>query len=85
MIFSDRNVGFGMVVMGCVVQLQGLAQLFSGQLLFTGQGKHPWLRGFFAVFGDHAVAASVLFYFLLGASFIFMGCNLIKRYRRDRA
>jgi len=86
MTFSDRNVGFGMVVMGCLVILQGLAQLFSGQLLFTGQGKHPWLKGFFmAVFGDYAVAASVLFYFLLGASFIFMGCNLIRRYRRDRA
>jgi len=69
MIFSDRNVGFGMVVMGCLVQLQGLAQLFSGQLLFTGQGKHPWLKGFFiTVFGDYAVALRYYFISFLEAA-----------------
>jgi hypothetical protein len=73
MIFTNRKIGMGMLLIGCFGYIHGVYQLFSGQLLL-GQGKHPWLKGFFEAFlGNHAFLGGALVSILIGSAFIYMG------------
>lgn len=87
MIFTNRKIGMGMLLIGCFGYLHGIYQLFSGQLL-VGQGKHPWLKGFLVAFlGNHAFVGGALVSILIGSAFIYMGVKGVAKpnpsFKRD--
>lgn len=79
---SERAAGIGTVVIGCSIYLGGLAELLSGQLLFAGGGKHPWLRGVLtSMLGQQAYIGAAFLAFCVGSFFIMLGIRLIRRSR----
>lgn len=78
MIFSNRSIGIGMVLIGCFGYLHGIYQLFSHQLL-VGQGKHLWLKGFLeSLLGGYSYVGGALVSILIGSAFIYLGVKYVK-------
>ncbi|PLK50149.1 hypothetical protein [Uliginosibacterium sp. TH139] len=80
---SSRTAGLGMIVIGCSIYLGGLVELFSGQLIFTGNGKHPWFDGFFTfLLGKYAFAGAAFFAFCVASFFVLFGVRLLRKHLR---
>lgn len=79
MIFTNRKIGMGMLLIGCFSYLHGVYQLFSGHLL-VGQGKHLWLKDFLEAFlGNHAFVGGALVSILIGSVFIYLGAKCVAK------
>ena len=73
MIFTNRNIGICMLLIGFFGYFHGVYQLFSGQIL-VGEGKHPWLKSFLVAFlGNSAFVGGALVSILIGSAFIYLG------------
>lgn len=62
----------GMGLVGALASLEGLARLLSGTSDLYRGAKHPWLSGFFMIFGPYAPYASAILSLGIGALFIFL-------------
>lgn len=65
-------VSVGMALAGTLASLEGLARLLSGTGDLYRGGKHPWLSGFFMIFGPYAPYASAALSFAVGGLFFFL-------------
>ena len=83
---SDRTIGIGFVIVGLVSALPGIAELMTGQLIYAGGGKQPWVRGFFQFFfGPYAHLASGYVTLCIASALIVQGARLILRKPRITA
>ena len=77
---SERTIGVFVVILGIFIALPGVAEVMSGQLIFTSGGKHPWMRGFFQLFfGSYAHLASGYITLCIASALIVQGARLILR------
>lgn len=77
----DRVAGIGMIVIGCLIYLGGVVELFSGELLFTGGGKHPWLSGFLTLLlGKYAFVGAAFLAFCIASFFVLLGIRAFRRH-----
>ena len=61
-----------MAFIGILASIEGLARILSGTKDLYHGAKHPWLEGFFMVFGTYAPYAAAAFSFLIAACFFFI-------------
>lgn len=65
-------VSAGLTLAGTLASLEGLARLLSGTGDLYRGAKHPWLSGFFMIFGPYAPYASAALSFAIGGLFFFL-------------
>ena len=65
-------VAGGLGLIGTLACLEGIARLLSGTGELYRGAKHPWLSGFFMIFGPYAPYASAILSLAIGALFIFL-------------
>ena len=68
----------GMALFGILASLEGLARILSGTHELYNGAKHPWLAGFFMIFGPFAPYASAALSFAIGALFFYMAYRVFR-------
>ena len=68
----------GMVLLGLLSLIEGIARIMSGTTNLYGGAKHKWLSGFFMIFGSYAPYASALLSLTIGLFFFNVAYRVIR-------
>jgi hypothetical protein len=76
---NNRSLAGGfMVFLGLLASLEGFARILSGNKDLYHGSKHPWLKGFFMLFGTYAPYAATAFSFLIAACFFYVALRVFR-------
>lgn len=71
-------ISAGVAFFGVLACLDGLARLLSGTHSLYNGAKHPWLSGFFMMFGPAAPYAAAVFSFSIGLLFFYFALQIFR-------